>query len=148
MQQLPIKAKIKMFSIIMLVCFIGLIASSFMIDKKINSYIADLKSVNNINVNVINNTDNNIDIEQYGNDIQVYINPEIEDMDVAGVEVTKIDKKYVTITSEIGLNVRSKPSISSEKVGAINYGGIVLVTEEHNGWYKTDLGFIYKKFTN
>lgn len=149
MQQLSFKNKLKMFSLVMLVCFIGIIASSFMIDKKIDSYIADLKSVNNIYIDMINNTDNEITIKEDGDTIHIYVDPKEEDIEVTEsiIEPTLI-YKYVKVTSEIGLNIRSKPSIASEKVGVINYGDSILVTEDYGDWYKTDLGFIYKKFTS
>lgn len=146
MQQLPMKAKLKMFMIVFLVCFVGILATSFMIDKKIDSYIADLKSDVNINIEIIDNNDSKVNVKQDGNDIKVYINPKSEESHVT--KTTKVKPTYVTVTSELGLNIRKEPDISSEKVGAINYGDKIKITEDTGEWYKTDLGFIYKSYTN
>lgn len=146
MQQLPMKAKLKMFMIVFLVCFVGILATSFMIDKKIDSYIADLKSDVNINIEIIDNNDSKVNVKQDGNDIKVYINPKSEETHVT--KTTKVKPTYVTVTSELGLNIRKEPDISSEKVGAINYGDKIKITEDTGEWYKTDLGFIYKSYTN
>ena len=147
MQQLPVKAKLKLFMIIFLVCFVGIIATSFMIDKKIESYIADMKSVININIEVINNTNNGVKVKKSNDgNIKVYINSKTDSQ--VNEELPNVLSKKVTVTSEIGLNIRKKPTVESEKVGAYNYGEQVQVTEDHGYWYKTDLGFICKRYVN
>lgn len=147
MQHLPVKAKLKMFMVIFLVCFVGIITTSFMIDKKIESYIADMKSVVNINIEVINNTNDNVEVKKSDNgNIKVYINSKAEPQ--VTEETSKVISKQVTVTSEVGLNIRKEPTIESEKVGAYNYGERVRVIEDHGYWYKTDLGFICKRYVN
>ena len=146
MQLLPFKAKLKMFLIVFLVCFVGILATSFMIDRKIDSYIADLKSDININIEVFNNTNDNVKVEHDKDAIKVYINPNTEESQVT--QTTEFKQKYVKVTSELGLNIRKEPEVSSEKVGAINYGDEVLVIEDTGEWYKTELGFIYKLYTD
>lgn len=146
MQLLPFKAKLKMFLIVFLVCFVGILATSFMIDRKIDSYIADLKSDININIEVFNNTNDNVKVEHDKDAIKVYINPNTEESQVT--QTTEFKQKYVKVTSELGLNIRKEPDVSSEKVGAINYGDEVLVIEDTGEWYKTELGFIYKLYTD
>lgn len=147
MQHLPVKAKLKLFMVIFLVCFIGIITTSFMIDKKIESYIADMKSVVNINIEVINNTNDIIEVKKSDNsDIKVYINSKADSQ--VTEETSNVIPEEVTVTSKVGLNVRKEPTIESEKVGAYNYGERVKVIEDHGYWYKTDLGFICKRYVN
>lgn len=147
MQQLPVKAKLKLFMIIFLVCFVGIITTSFMIDKKIESYIADMKSVININIEVINNTNDNVEVKKSDNsNIKVYINSKADSQ--VTEETSNAISEEVTVTSKVGLNIRKKPTVESEKVGAYNYGERVKVIEDHGYWYKTDLGFICKRYVN
>lgn len=135
--------KIKMFLALFLICFVGIIASTVMIDKQIDSYIAEMKTNIDINIEIIDNTNSNVTIEQKDNDVKVYINPNNSDE----IETDKVNEEYVVIVAKSGLNIRQEPSIESEKVGIINYGEKVKILEDHGEWYKTENGFIYKDYT-
>lgn len=59
-----------------------------------------------------------------------------------GNETVATTKKYYTVSTSAGLNVRSGPGTSYSKVGAYANGTKITVTEEKNGWGKTDLGWV------
>lgn len=147
MQRLPIKAKLQMFLLIFLVCFVGIIATSFMIDNEIESYIADMRSVININIEVINNTDDIVEVKKSDNgNVKVYIHSKTDKLITE--KTSEETSKQVKVISEVGLNIRKEPTIKSDKVGAYNYGETVQVIGDHGYWYKTDLGFICKRYVN
>lgn len=54
---------------------------------------------------------------------------------------TKVNKTY-KVTPSVGLNIRSGPGSSYSLVGAYSQGTVINVTEEKNGWGKTNLGWI------
>lgn len=132
------KAMITWFIIVFVVCFTGIIASTIMIDNLIDSYIKEIKT--EVNIEVINNTNDEVAVEDRDGDIKVYINPETEEE--VTEETTVFDQKEVTVITDKGLNIRKEPNISSEVVGTINYGGEVTVINEVDGWYETTDGFI------
>lgn len=133
------KAMITWFIIVFVVCFTGIIASTIMIDNLIDSYIKEIKT--EVNIEVINNTNNEVTVEDRDGNIKVYINPETEE-EVVTEETTVFEQKEVTVITDKGLNIRKEPDISSEVVGTINYGGEVTVINEVDGWYETTDGFI------
>lgn len=133
------KAMITWFIIVFVVCFTGIIASTIMIDNLIDSYIKEIKT--EVNIEVINNTNNEVAVEDRDGNIKVYINPETEE-EVVTEETTVFEQKEVTVITDKGLNIRKEPDISSEVVGTINYGGEVTVINEVDGWYETTDGFI------
>lgn len=133
------KAMITWFIIVFVVCFTGIIASTIMIDNLIDSYIKEIKT--EVNIEVINNTNNEVAVEDRDGNIKVYINPETEEK-VVTKETTVFEQKEVTVITDKGLNIRKEPDISSEVVGTINYGGEVTVINEVDGWYETTDGFI------
>ena len=135
--------KIKLFLALFLVCFVGIIASTVMIDKQIDSYIAEMKTNIDINIEIIDNTNSKVTVDQKDNDIKVYINPKDSDE----IENAKVKEEHVVIVAKAGLNIRQEPSIKSEKVGTINYGEKVKILEDCGEWYKTENGFIYKDYT-
>lgn len=53
-------------------------------------------------------------------------------------------KKGVIITND--LNIRSQPSTDGDRVGGLNYGDRVAITETDNGWGKIDKGWISLKY--
>jgi uncharacterized protein YgiM (DUF1202 family) len=110
-----------------------------MIDNLIDSYIKEIKT--EVNIEVINNTNNEVAVEDRDGNIKVYINPETEE-EVVTEETTVFEQKEVTVITDKGLNIRKEPDISSEVVGTINYGGEVTVINEVDGWYETTDGFI------
>lgn len=133
------KAMITWFIIVFVVCFTGIIASTIMIDNLIDSYIKEIKT--EVNIEVINNTNNEVTVEDRDGNIKVYINPETEE-EVVTEETTVFEQKEVTVITDKGLNIRKEPDISSEVVGTINYGGEVTVINEVDGWYEITDGFI------
>lgn len=53
-------------------------------------------------------------------------------------------KKGIITTND--LNIRSKPSTESDRVGGLSYGDRVAITETDNGWGKIDKGWISLKY--
>ena len=139
--KLSFKSKLKMFSIIFIVCFIGIIISTVLIDRQIDKYISEIKTSVDINVEVINNADVKVTVSQNKGDIKIQLD------DLHTTKPREEVSTYVKVVSESGLNIRQEPDIESEKVGAINYGDSVKVIEDCGDWYKTDSGFIYKEYT-
>lgn len=139
--KLSFKSKLKMFSIIFLVCFIGIILSVFLIDRQIDKYIAEIKTNVDINIEVVNNTNSKVTVNQNKNEIKIQLD------ESETTETTSIKSTYVKVVTESGLNIRQEPDIESEKVGTVNYGHTIKITEDCGDWYKTDFGFIYKEYT-
>ena len=136
------KAMIIWFIVVLVICFTGIFASTFMIDNLIDNYIEEIKT--EVNIEVINNTTDEVVVEDKNGNIKVYINSETEDEVVT--LTPKFEQKYVRVTTDKGLNIRENPDISSEVVGAIKYGDEVLVINEVNGWYETTNGFINQNY--
>lgn len=139
--KLSFKSKLKMFSLIFLVCFIGIILSVFLIDRQIDKYIAEIKTNVDINIEVVNNTNSKVTVNQNKNEIKIQLD------ESETTETTSIKTTYVKVVTESGLNIRQEPDIESEKVGTVNYGHTIKITEDCGDWYKTDFGFIYKEYT-
>lgn len=144
-----LNTNLKLLLILFIVCFSGILISGLLIDKKIESYVAELQTNVNINVEVINNLDNDsadIEVKQDKDNIKIYINPKEDSTTV--IENDDYDNDiYVQVTSKRGLNIRENPTVESEKVGVLNYGDSIQILSEHNGWYLTEFGFICKNFT-
>lgn len=144
-----LNTNLKLLLILFIVCFSGILISGLLIDKKIESYVAEMQTNVNINVEVINNLDNDsadIEVKQDKDNIKIYINPKEDSTTV--IENDDCDNDiYVQVTSKRGLNIRENPTVESEKVGVLNYGDSIQILSEHNGWYLTEFGFICKKFT-
>jgi uncharacterized protein YgiM (DUF1202 family) len=109
-----------------------------MIDKLIDSYIEEIKTT--VNIEVINNTTDEVVVEDKNGNIKVYINSETEDEVVT--ETNEFEQRQVKVITDKGLNIRKEPDISSEVVGTINYGDETTVINEVDGWYETTNGFI------
>lgn len=139
--KLSFKSKLKMFSLIFLVCFVGIVLSVFLIDRQIDKYIAEIKTNVDINIEVVNNTNSKVTINQNKNEIKIQLD------ESETTETTSIKTTYVKVVTESGLNIRQEPDIESEKVGTVNYGHTIKITEDCGDWYKTDFGFIYKEYT-
>ena len=133
------KAMITWFIIVFVVCFTGIIASTIMIDNLIDSYIEEIKTT--VNIEVINNTTDEVVVEDKNGNIKVYINSETED-EVVTRESTVFEQRQVKVITDKGLNIRKEPDASSEVVGTINYGDETTVINEIDGWYETTNGFI------
>ena len=99
-----------------------------------------------VNITVINNTDDDVTIEQEDGNIIIKVNPEKE----KSSQVTKSDEdgkeEYGIVTSVVGLNVREQPTIDSEKIGTLEYGAKIKILEESGDWYRTESGFIFKEY--
>lgn len=133
------KAMITWFIIVFVVCFTGIFASTIMIDNLIDSYIEEIKTT--VNIEVINNTTDEVVVEDKNGNIKVYINSETED-EVVTRESTVFEQRQVKVITDKGLNIRKEPDVSSEVVGTINYGDETTVINEIDGWYETTNGFI------
>ena len=133
------KAMITWFVIVFVICFTGIFASTIMIDNLIDSYIEEIKTT--VNIEVINNTTDEVVVEDKNGNIKVYINSEIED-EVVTQESTVFEQRQVKVITDKGLNIRKEPDMSSEVVGTINYGDETTVIDEVDGWYETTNGFI------
>lgn len=135
---------LKVFITLFVLCIAGIVISTIAIDKEIDSYIEKMNT--EVNITVINNTDDNVTIEQEDGNIIIKVNPEKE----KSSQVTKSDEdgkeEYGIVTSVVGLNVREQPTIDSEKIGALEYGAKVKILEESGDWYRTELGFIFKEY--
>ena len=110
-----------------------------MIDNLIDSYIEEIKTT--VNIEIINNTTNEVVVEDKNGNVRVYINSEIED-EVVTQESTVFEHRQVKVITDKGLNIRKEPDVSSEVVGTINYGNETTVIDEVDGWYETNDGFI------
>lgn len=133
------KAMITWFIIVFVVCFTGIFASTIMIDNLIDSYIKEIKT--EVNIEVINNTTDEVVVEDKNGNIKVYINSETED-EVVTQESAMFEQRQVKVITDKGLNIRKEPDVSSEVVGTINYGDETTVINEIDGWYETTNGFI------
>lgn len=133
------KAMITWFVIVFVICFTGIFASTIMIDNLIDSYIEEIKTT--VDIEIINNTTNEVVIEDNDDNIKVYINSETED-EVVTQESIVFEHRQVKVITDKGLNIRKEPDISSEVVGTINYGDETTVINEVDGWYETTDGFI------
>lgn len=132
------KAMITWFIIVFVICFTGIFASTIMIDNLLDSYIEEIKTT--VNIEVINNTTDEVVVEDKNGNIKVYINSEAED-DVV-TETNEFEQRQVKVITDKGLNIRKEPDISSEVVGTINYGYETTIINEVDGWYETTDGFI------
>ena len=130
----------KVFITLFVLCVAGIVFSTIAIDKQIDSYIEQIQ----MEVHVINNTEDDVNIEKENNKMIININPTEENEEVTK-ENNKTDE-YGIVTSISGLNVRQDPSIESEKVGILEYGTRVKILEDCGDWYRTENGFIFKEF--
>lgn len=133
------KAMITWFIIVFVICFTGIFASTIMINNLIDSYIEEIKTT--VNIEVINNTTDEVVVEDKNGNIKVYINSETED-EVVTQESTVFEQRQVKVITDKGLNIRKEPDVSSEVVGTINYGDETTIINEVDGWYETTNGFI------
>lgn len=134
---------LKVFISLFVLCIVGIVFSTIAIDKQIDSYIEEVKT--EVNIEVVNNSNNEITVIQEGSDITVIIDSCEESKQVAEKDIIEKDM-YVTVTSTTGLNVREQPNLDSEKVGVLEYGAKVKVLEETGDWFKTDSGYIFKEY--
>ena len=133
--------RLKVFLIIFSVCMLGIIFSTVLIDRQIDKYISEIKTEVDINVEIVNNTDDKITVIKEGHDIKI----QLDESSTIKEGVQKVFQ--VKVVSNSGLNIRQEPDIESLKVGTINYGHIIVVKEDCGDWYRTDVGYIYKEYT-
>ena len=67
---------LKVFITLFVLCIAGIIVSTIAIDKEIDSYIEKLNT--EVQITVINNTDNDVIIEQEDGNVIIKVNPEKE----------------------------------------------------------------------
>ena len=89
----------KMFITLFILCIAGVVFSTIAIDKQIDSYIEQIQ----MEVHVINNTEDNVTIEKENNKMIININPTEENEEVTN-ENNETDE-YGIVTSISGLNV-------------------------------------------
>lgn len=128
---------LKLFITLFVLCIAGIVFSTIAIDQQIDSYIEELK----IEVQVINNSNNEIAIDQEDNKIIVNVNPIMEDKQ----EIETEEIKGIVI-STTGLNIRQSPTLDSNIVGVLYYGEEVNILEDCGDWYRTEDGFIFKEY--
>lgn len=123
--------------ILVLLCIIAIIISIFGIEKYISDNIDNKENTKQIiEVNIINKTDSNVDVDNVKNKINVNIDEK--------------DKEYrqVKIIADKNLYIRKQPKESSEIIGTLPNGYITEVSDEQNGWCKlyNNPGWIYMKY--
>lgn len=131
---------LKVFITLFVLCIVGIVFSTIAIDKQIDSYIDEMQT----EIQIVNNSENEVIVETIDNKTIVTINP-AEDTE----EVTKEEKNeefYGLVTSTSGLNIREEPSVNSEKVGVLFYGEQVKILEDCGDWYRTENGFVFKDY--
>ena len=128
---------LKLFITLFVLCIAGIVFSTIAIDQQIDSYIEELK----IEVQVINNSNNEIAIDQEDNKIIVNVNPIMEDKQ----EIETEEIKGIVI-STTGLNIRQSPTLDSHRVGVLYSGEEVIILEDCGDWYRTEDGFIFKEY--
>ena len=138
--KLNMKGKLLLLSTI--ICLIGIIVSPFIIDREIDKYIEQISTEVVVNIDVINNTNDEVSVIEDDGTIIVTVDEEITLEEQTDLNIN------VRVISEVGLNIRENPTVDSEIVGTYSYGESVNVIEDDGDWYKTDRGYIYKEFVN
>lgn len=138
--KLNMKGKLLLLSTI--ICLIGIIVSPFIIDREIDKYIEQISTEVVINIDVVNNTNDEVSVIEDDGNIIVTVDEEITLEEQTDLNIN------VRVISEVGLNIRENPTVDSEIVGTYSYGESVNVIEDEGEWYKTDRGYIYKEFVN
>lgn len=150
-----INNRVKMLLLVLTLAVIGIISSVFMIDKYVDKCIAKMQPqlTTQVSISVYNNTSDKVEIIHTDkNNIEVYVNDPVIDNNIDSGDKDKVSEEDipfdVQVTSSIGLNVRVKPNINSDKVDALNYGEIVGVDNRVGDWYKlnNDKGWIHKDY--
>ena len=144
MPKLTVKKRLQILLLIFVVCMSGIIYSTIMIDNVIDGYIDRIST--NINLE-INNNCNEVEVSVDRKDENVFINIDPKEEIEKEIEET-FESREGVIISEIGINIRKEPSISSEKIGSISYGEKVIILDEEGDWYKIDSGFINKEYVD
>ena len=138
--KLNMKGKLLLLSTI--ICLIGIIVSPFIIDREIDKYIEQISTEVVVNIDVINNTNDEVSVIEDDGTIIVTVDEEMTLEEQTDLNIN------VRVISEVGLNIRENPTVDSEIVGTYSYGESVNVIEDEGDWYKTDKGYIYKEFVN
>ena len=138
--KLNMKGKLLLLSII--ICLIGIIVSPFIIDREIDNYIEQISTEVVINIDVVNNTNDEVSVIEDNGNIIITVDEEITLEEQTDLNIN------VRVISEVGLNIRKNPTVDSEIVGTYGYGESVNVIGDEGEWYKTDRGYIYKEFVN
>ena len=138
--KLNMKGKLLLLSTI--ICLIGIIVSPFIIDREIDKYIEQISTEVVVNIDVVNNTNDEVSVIEDVGAIIITVDEEITLEEQTDLNIN------VRVISEVGLNIRENPTVDSEIVGTYSYGESVNVIEDEGEWYKTDRGYIYKEFVN
>ena len=135
---------LKVFITLFVLCIAGIVVSTIAIDKEIDSYIEKLNT--EVQITVINNTDNDVIIEQEDGNVIIKVNPEKEKSSQVSIPYESGKEVYGIVTSVVGLNIREQPTIDSEKIGVLEYGAEVKILEESDDWYRIESGYIFKEY--
>lgn len=131
---------LKVFITLFVLCIVGIVFSTIAIDKQIDSYIDEIQT----EIQIVNNSENEVIVETIDNKTIVTINPAEDNEEVTKEEIN--EEFYGLVTSTSGLNIRKEPSVNSEKVGVLFYGEQVKILEDCGDWYRTENGFIFKDY--
>lgn len=129
-------------TIVLLCAITGIIGSSVLIDNYLHTSLASEREVSlNVDVEVINKTDDTVTIEEENDKIKIHV-----DANKNSNTSKNINVGY--IIPEVGVNVRTEPDINSDIIATLKYNSKVKVKGEESGWYKTDIGYIRKDLIN
>lgn len=131
---------LKVFITLFVLCIVGIVFSTIAIDKQIDSYIDEMQT----EIQIVNNSENEVIVETIDNKTIVTINPAENTEEVTKEEIN--EEFYGLVTSTSGLNIREEPSVNSEKVGVLFYGEQVKILEDCGDWYRTENGFVFKDY--
>lgn len=136
------KTRIKLLVAIITLCIISILTCTHFIDTYIENYIKELKPVTYVTVNVINKTDDIVNIEYVNNDtINVYVEKNKNNKDS--------DKSFdAEVISKRGLNIRKDHTTKSESLGLLQYGEIIKISYTEGQWCKiaNDEGWVFKDY--
>lgn len=126
--------KFKNLVIAIMICIINIIACIVLLDKSIDRYIAELKPVTNVTVNINNNTNDIVTVNY--NQKKNIVNVDIDEKIASSRQSPNNDPFDVQVTSKVGLNIRKDHTTESDIIGLLEYGDIVKISYCEGHWYK------------
>lgn len=126
--------KFKNLVITILICIVNIITCVVLLDKSIDKYIAELKPVTNVTVNINNNTNDIVNVNY--NKKKNVVNIDIDEKVASSQQSSNNDPFDVQVTSKIGLNIRKDHTTESDIIGLLRYGDIIKVSYCEGHWYK------------
>ena len=129
---------LKVFLTLFVLCITGIVFSTIAIDKQIDSYIDEMKT----EIKIINNTTDDVIIARDDNNINIHINSDNQTKEIDD----EIETTRGIVTSTSGLNIRQEPSVSSDKLGTLEYGTEITILEDCGDWYRINNGYVFKDY--